>query len=83
MPRSPGAEHASDRPVALDIFGWIQWNWMSNRDNLILDSESLAVDELRMYKRAGGDSVVDCTLPGIGRDPAALARISRKTELLS
>ena len=70
-----------DRPVALDIFGWIQWNWMSNRDNLILDSESHAIDELRMYKRVGGQSLVDCTLPGIGRDPAALARISRQTGL--
>jgi phosphotriesterase-related protein len=71
----------ADRPVALDILGWIQWNWMSNRDNLVLDSESLAIDELRMFKRVGGDSLVDCTLPGIGRDPEALARISRRTEL--
>jgi phosphotriesterase-related protein len=73
--------HLADRPVSLDFFGWIQWNWMSNHDNLILDSESLAVDELRLYKAAGGQSLVDCTLPGIGRNPEALARIARATGL--
>lgn len=71
----------SRRPVTLDIFGWLQWNWMSNRDNLILDNESHATDELRLYREAGGDSIVDCTLPGIGRDPEALVRISRASEL--
>lgn len=80
-PERPEDLPLADRPVALDIFGWLQWNWMSNHDNLILDSESLAIDELRMYKRAGGDSLVDCTLPGIGRDPEGLVRISRAAEL--
>ena len=80
-PDRPEDAPLADRPVALDIFGWLQWNWMSNHDNLVLDSESLAIDELRMYKRAGGDSLIDCTLPGIGRDPGGLVRISRAVGL--
>ncbi|MDQ3097935.1 MAG: hypothetical protein M3Q61_07205, partial [Chloroflexota bacterium] len=76
-PERPEDLPLADRPVALDIFGWLQWNWMSNHDNLVLDSESLAVDELRMYRHAGGDSLIDCTLPGIGRDPEGLARSAR------
>lgn len=80
--REPATEREkafARRPVALDMFGWLQWNWMSNWDNLILDSESHAIDELRLYRDAGGDSLVDCTLPGIGRRPEALARVSRAT----
>ena len=80
-PDNPSDAPLADRPVALDIFGWIQWNWMSNRDNLVLDSESLAIDELTLYKAAGGESLIDCTLNGIGRDPAGLARIARATGL--
>ncbi len=64
------------RPVSLEIFGWVQWNWTHNLDNLVLDDESIAIEEARAFKVAGGDSLVDCTLPGIGRDPDALRRIA-------
>ncbi len=64
------------RPVSLEIFGWVQWNWTHNLDNLVLDDESVALDEAKAYQIAGGRSLVDCTLPGIGRDPDALRRIA-------
>src|SRR5947207_5894088 len=67
------------RPVTLEIFGWVQWNWTHNLDNLVLDNESIAGDEVRAYKSAGGDTLVDCTLPGIGRQPEALRRIAATT----
>jgi phosphotriesterase-related protein len=66
----------ADRPVALDFFGWLQLNWASNWDNLVLDDEELAKEEAQHFRLAGGQSLVDCTLPGIGRDPAALVRIA-------
>ena len=69
------------RPVSLEIFGWVQWNWTHNLDNLVLDDESVAIEEARAYKIAGGDTLVDCTLPGIGRDPDALARIAGAADL--
>lgn len=71
----------ASRPVALDMLGWLQWHWASNLDNLVLDSEPLAIEELARYRDAGGRSVVDCTLPGIGRDPEALVRVARATGL--
>ena len=64
------------RPVSLEIFGWVQWNWTHNLDNLVLDDESIAIEEAKAYRIAGGHSLVDCTLPGIGRDPEALRRIA-------
>lgn len=42
----------------------------------ILDDEALAIDELVALRDAGGRTVVDCTTVGLGRDPAALRRVS-------
>jgi len=51
------------------------------RDNLLLNDSSLAEKELMEFKRAGGDSLVDATSIGMGRDPRTLKKISRSTEL--
>jgi len=45
----------------------------------ILDDESLAARELDTYREAGGATVVDVTSGGLGRNPAALRRISQAT----
>jgi phosphotriesterase-related protein len=70
-----------DEPVRLDNLGWIRWNWTSNRDNLILNDEEAAVVDLTRYRAAGGVTIVDPTLRGIGRDAAALQRVARRTGL--
>jgi len=44
-----------------------------------LDDEDLAIEELNLFKNAGGRTVVDLTSIGIGRDPLALKRISVAT----
>jgi phosphotriesterase-related protein len=51
------------------------------RDNLLLMDEGTQTEELRRFALAGGNTVVDATLPGIGRDPVALRRIAEKTGL--
>jgi predicted metal-dependent phosphotriesterase family hydrolase len=43
--------------------------------------EDLLAAELGQFAAAGGSSVVDVTLPGIGRDPAWLRRIAARTGL--
>lgn len=48
-----------------------------NRDNCSLDEPSTAVAELAAFRAAGGGTVVDQTVAGIGRDPLALAGIAR------
>jgi phosphotriesterase-related protein len=42
----------------------------------ILDDEALAARELDLYREAGGRTVIDVTSGGLGRNPAALRRIS-------
>ncbi len=43
--------------------------------------EPVILDELRLFKEAGGTALADLTLPGIGRDPAWLRRIAEKSGL--
>lgn len=48
-------------------------------DNALIDSFDDAVDELMYFKAHGGESIIDCTLDEIGRDPLALRELSLKT----
>jgi len=48
-------------------------------DNLCLDDENTAVEEVTRFRNAGGRTIVDATTAQIGRDPGALQRISNKT----
>ena len=41
--------------------------------------EDLIADELRDYRRRGGSTLVDLTLPGVGRDPERLRRLASRT----
>jgi predicted metal-dependent phosphotriesterase family hydrolase len=47
--------------------------------SVILDDEAVAAQELLRYRQAGGSAVCDPTTCDLGRDPAALRRISRAT----
>src|SRR5262245_26723075 len=68
-------------PVSLENLGWVRQNFNANLDNLRLLDERVAEDEIRLFKRAGGQTVVDPTNRSLGRDPLALVRIARATGL--
>ena len=63
--------------MTLENLGWLRRHWTSNEDNLVLDDADLAIRELAAFVAAGGRTIVDATVPGIGRDPDALVRIAR------
>ena len=48
-------------------------------DNALLEGVDDAVAELEYFKAYGGNTVIDCTLDEIGRDPIALREVSRKS----
>ena len=54
---------------------------VTGRLNELLNDEALAVDELALLREAGGAALVETTTPDLGRDPAALRRISATTGL--
>ena len=68
-------------PLAMDMIGRMGTAWAYNLDNLALLSVDDAVREVSSFRRAGGNAVVDTTNGDKGRDPLALARISRATGL--
>ena len=51
------------------------------KENLILVDEEVAINEVNYFKRHGGNTIVELTNVGMGRDPMALRRVSNATEL--
>jgi phosphotriesterase-related protein len=71
-----------DRPIEMSMLGELRRRQMSTtRTNLLLSDVDVAMEELGHYIGLGGGSIVDASCIGIGRDPAALQRISRLTGL--
>ncbi len=77
----PGIEDPATQKVEMWNLGILSRDCYALKDNLLLDDEAVAIDELNRFKEAGGNTVVDASLPGIGRDPQALARIAKATGL--
>ena len=68
-------------PLSFKNVGHVRYHPLDYRDNLLMLDEGLAIDELRLFKAAGGSTVVDMTNRDLHRDPLALARISKATGL--
>ena len=75
-PIEPHEKLLAHQPVSLENLGWVRYHFLSTRDNIRLQDEQMAISEALRYKHAGGNSVVDVTSIGAGRNPMALARIS-------
>jgi phosphotriesterase-related protein len=67
--------------VKIQNLGWLRQNPSKNLDNMKLLDEDLSISELNLFKKAGGCSIVEMSNIGLGRNPLALARISRATGL--
>ena len=77
----PGIEDPATQKVEMWNLGILSRDCYALKDNLLLTDEEVAVKELTFFKNAGGNTVVDASLPGIGRDPKGLARIAKQTGL--
>ena len=65
--------------ISLSNLSWIRYNARHNRDCLRVMDEEDAVNEVAIFRRAGGNTIVDLTCREMGRNPLTLARISRST----
>ena len=70
-----------DAPFTMEIRGNIGKRWSYNKDYQLMIDEKVQTEEVYKFYLAGGHSMVDTTSIGIGRDPLALARMSRATGL--
>ncbi len=71
----------AERPLDISMIGELRMNPFLNRDNCGLFDVKAAIEELNCFVECGGRTVVDPTNLGIGRDPSALQRVSRRTGL--
>ena len=69
-----------DLPITIDILGALR-RGAPNRENMSLNDEGIAAEELGHFAAHGGRTVVDNTGVGLSRDPAALRRIAEATGL--
>ena len=71
----PDAERraAAERPISLEALWRVRERPLEQRENLRLVEEEVAQAELAHFRRAGGGTVVDCTVRGLYPDPPALA----------
>ena len=77
----PGIEDPATQKVEMWNLGILSRDCYALKDNLLLTNEQEQEKELAFFRNAGGNTVVDASLPGIGRDPEALRRIARNTGL--
>lgn len=79
-PDDPRDARLAREPIGEANLEWVRAHHASSLDNLWLDSETTAVEELADFKACGGGTVVELTTKDVfGQDPAALARIARKS----
>lgn len=80
-PDDAAAQRVAHAPVSIELLGWLRYDPFISLENMQLLDEGAATDELALYGRAGGQSILDMTTPGMGRDARALQRIARATGL--
>ena len=68
-------------PVSIELLGSFNYGGQTNLDNSRLLDVETAIGETTLFKRAGGDTIVEATSIGIGRDPDGLRQIARATGL--
>lgn len=68
-----------DAPVTQELIWDLRNDPFGNLDNCRLEDEAVAITEITRYAALGGRTIIDATGLGIGRDMAALARISHST----
>jgi phosphotriesterase-related protein len=74
--RMAGSRVRADDPA---LMAAVRANPFAVHDNLRLDDEETAAAEVARFREAGGRTIVDLTTDEIGRNPAALARLARRT----
>ncbi|MFC3999347.1 phosphotriesterase [Nocardiopsis sediminis] len=80
-PGRPERAFLADAEVTPELAWLLREDPYACRDHCVLDDTGAVAADLAVFAAAGGRSVIDLTPPGIGRDPAALREIARRTGL--
>lgn len=81
MPSTAVERRIAEEPISLENLWYIRRNPSQHRENLRLNSMSEAINELKQFQRAGGDTIVDVTPKNVGNDPERVQQIARELNL--
>jgi phosphotriesterase-related protein len=71
--------HLIDQEPTLQNRGELMRNPYDSKPNLLLDDPELSIRELRRYREAGGQALIDMTTVGIHPEPEKLCMIAGRT----
>ncbi|MCU1407096.1 MAG: hypothetical protein JWQ43_3399 [Glaciihabitans sp.] len=66
-----------DEKMSIENLGFVRWNFLGLRDNLVLDQPDVTAHELRLAVERGQNAVVEVTSWGMGPSHAALPGIAQ------
>ena len=72
-------ENPSTAKVTIDKLGILYRDPYALKDDLIIEDFEMQKKEILRFKKAGGQTIIDATMPGIGRNPKLLKKISLET----
>lgn len=75
----PDGIDAKTAAVTMDKLGILNRHPYAFRENLLMTDFETQKKEILRFKNAGGTTIVDATMPGIGRYPELLKKISEET----
>lgn len=77
-PDNPRDKEIAYQPVSFKNLSWVRSHIWFNLDNVQISDVPEAIREAILFKEAGGKTIVEVTPNHVGRNPAALARISKE-----
>ena len=80
-PQEIGLRQTAFEPVTIDKLGILKRNPFALKDNVVMLDFQTQCDEMMHFRIAGGQTVVDATTVGLGRDPWLLREMAVKTGL--
>ena len=69
----------AEAALAPERLWWIRTHPMNSRVNLVQEELEVAVEEVGLFREAGGTTLVDVTTVGLSPKPEALADVARRT----
>jgi phosphotriesterase-related protein len=80
-PEDSRASEIANGPVRMEYLGTLRNDPYLSRDNTLLDRLDVAIEEAGFFAAAGGRTVIDQTVEGMGRDPEKMKVIAEATGL--
>jgi phosphotriesterase-related protein len=79
--RTPEEERLAGLPMSFELLPWVLRRALSSKDNCRVEDPEVVLEEVGRFVAAGGRTIVDLTLPALGRDPALVWRVSREADV--